>query len=117
MPSLDERAGLAERVLSDVDRTFARIRERPFQFTSVAADVRRALLHTFPYAGHGDVENDDVWPQSTDCVKRGGAVLHGANDFIHACQRVRCVFRTLTPDERHARRTRLVTCVVSIAVC
>ena len=44
----DERAGLAERFLSDVDRTFARIRERPLQFPAVAGDVRRALLHTFP---------------------------------------------------------------------
>ena len=46
----DERAGLAERFLSDVDRTFARIRERPFQFPTVGGDVHRALLHTFPYA-------------------------------------------------------------------
>ncbi len=46
----DERAGLAERFFRDVDRTFARIRERPFQFPTVAGEVRRALLHTFPYA-------------------------------------------------------------------
>ena len=31
----DERAGLSERFLSDVDRTIARIRERPFQFPAV----------------------------------------------------------------------------------
>jgi len=35
-----ERAGLAERYLRDVDRTFARVRERPFQFPIVAGDVR-----------------------------------------------------------------------------
>jgi plasmid stabilization system protein ParE len=46
----EERPGLADRFLSDVDRTFARIRERPLQFPAVAGDVRRALLHTFPYA-------------------------------------------------------------------
>jgi plasmid stabilization system protein ParE len=46
----EERAGLAERFLSDVDLTFARVRERPFQFPTVSRDVRRALLHTFPYA-------------------------------------------------------------------
>jgi plasmid stabilization system protein ParE len=46
----DERPGLAERFLSDVDRTFARIGERPFQFPALAGEVRRALLHTFPYA-------------------------------------------------------------------
>ena len=48
----DEQAGLAERFFSDVDRTLARIRERPFQFPTVAGEVRRALLHTFPYAVH-----------------------------------------------------------------
>ena len=46
----DERAGLTDRLLSDVDRTFARIRERPLQFPTVSSEVRRALLHTFPYA-------------------------------------------------------------------
>ena len=46
----DERAGLAERFLSDVNRAFARIRERPLQFPAVSGDVRRALLHTFPFA-------------------------------------------------------------------
>jgi plasmid stabilization system protein ParE len=46
----DERAGLAARFLDDVDRTFARILERPLQFPTVAGDVHRALLHTFPYA-------------------------------------------------------------------
>lgn len=46
----EERAVLAERFLGDVDRTFARIREQPFQFPKVAGEVRRALLHTFPYA-------------------------------------------------------------------
>ena len=46
----NERAGLEERFLSDVDQTFARIRERPLQFPTVAGDVRRALLQTFPFA-------------------------------------------------------------------
>jgi plasmid stabilization system protein ParE len=45
-----ERAGLSARFLSDVDRTFSRIAERPLQLPLVAGDVRRALLHTFPYA-------------------------------------------------------------------
>ena len=44
----DERSGLADRFLSDVDHMFARIRERPLQFPTVLGDVRRALLHTFP---------------------------------------------------------------------
>jgi toxin ParE1/3/4 len=46
----DERAGLAERFVKDVDITFSRIAEHPRQFPLVTGDVRRALLHTFPYA-------------------------------------------------------------------
>jgi plasmid stabilization system protein ParE len=46
----DERAGLAERFVKDVDITFSRIADHPLQFPLVTADVRRALLHTFPYA-------------------------------------------------------------------
>ena len=46
----EERPGLAERFLKDVDRSFVRLRQRPLQFPVVVGDVRRALLHTFPYA-------------------------------------------------------------------
>jgi plasmid stabilization system protein ParE len=46
----DERAGLAERFVKDVDITFSRIAEHLLQFPLVTGDVRRALLHTFPYA-------------------------------------------------------------------
>jgi hypothetical protein len=53
----EEHFGLSRRFLSDVDRTFARIRERPLLFPTVATDVRRALLHTFPYAVY---ERDDA---------------------------------------------------------
>ncbi len=63
----DERPGLAERFLTDVDQTFARIRERPLQFPSVSGDVRRALLHTFPYA---------VYFRTSDEIVVVLAVLH-----------------------------------------
>jgi hypothetical protein len=46
----EEQAGLGLRFLSDVDQVFERIRERPQQFPAVSGDMRRALLHTFPYA-------------------------------------------------------------------
>jgi plasmid stabilization system protein ParE len=45
-----EQPGLAARFHTDIERTFARIRERPLQFPVVVDDVRRALLHSFPYA-------------------------------------------------------------------
>lgn len=56
----NERPGLAARFLSDVDRTFARVRERPLQFPVVADAVRRALLHTFPYAVYFRASDDVV---------------------------------------------------------
>lgn len=41
----DERPGLAARFLSDVQRAFARIRERPTQFPTVSRDAASALAH------------------------------------------------------------------------
>lgn len=63
----DERPGLAALFLSDVDQTFVRIRERPLLFPALAGDVRRALLHTFPYA---------VYFRASDEVVVVLAVLH-----------------------------------------
>jgi plasmid stabilization system protein ParE len=45
-----ERSGLGVRFLADVDQVFGRIRAMPLQFPIIAGNVRRALLHTFPYA-------------------------------------------------------------------
>jgi plasmid stabilization system protein ParE len=60
-------AGLGSRFVSDVDQVFGRIRERPQQFPVVSGDIRRALLHTFPYA---------VYFRETDETIRVLAVLH-----------------------------------------
>lgn len=79
----DERTGLAARFLRDVDRTFVRIRERPLQFPAVAGDVRRALLHTFPYA---------VYFRASDEMVIVLAVLH--------LRRHPKVWRRRSPSER-----------------
>ena len=63
----EEQAGLGSRFLSDVDQVFGRIREMPQQFPAVSGDIRRALLHTFPYA---------VYFRATDETIRVLAVLH-----------------------------------------
>ena len=73
----DERAGLAERFLSDVDRTFARIRERPFQFPLVTGDARRALLHTFPYAVYFRTSNETVVVLAMLHLRRNPKVWRG----------------------------------------
>ena len=62
-----EHPGLAGRFLTDLDRTFRRIEERPLQFPVIAAGIRRALLHTFPYA---------MYFQATDQTVAVIAVLH-----------------------------------------
>jgi len=45
-----QQSGLGSRFLDLLDHVFKRIRETPMQFPTVSLDVRRALLHTFPYA-------------------------------------------------------------------
>jgi plasmid stabilization system protein ParE len=46
----DESPGLGERFESAVDDILQRIRENPRQFPIVRKDIRRALLHRFPFA-------------------------------------------------------------------
>jgi plasmid stabilization system protein ParE len=63
----EEQGGLGSRFLSDVDQVFGRIRAMPLQFPIVSGNIRRALLHTFPYA---------VYFREAEDVVRVLAVLH-----------------------------------------
>jgi plasmid stabilization system protein ParE len=72
-----ERAGLSGRFLNDVDRTFSRIAERPLQFPLVAGDVRRALLHTFPYAVYFRTPDDAVVVLAVLHLRRSPKVWRG----------------------------------------
>src|SRR5216683_4793763 len=45
-----QQSGLGSRFLDAIDRVLIRIRDTPLQFPSVFGEVRRALIHTFPYA-------------------------------------------------------------------
>jgi plasmid stabilization system protein ParE len=73
----DERAGLSERFLSDVDRAIARIRERPFEFPAVSGGVRRALLHTFPYAVYFRASDEAVVVLAVLHLRRNPKVWRG----------------------------------------
>ena len=44
------RTGLGEEFTAQLDQLFQRIAAGPFQFPVVDQDVRRGLLHRFPYA-------------------------------------------------------------------
>jgi len=56
----DQRPGLGLRFLYAVDQLFERIRISPLQFPFVSGDLRRALLHTFPYAVYFLVTEEKV---------------------------------------------------------
>ena len=45
-----QQSGLGSRFLDALDHVFNRVCDTPLQFPAISVDVRRALLHTFPYA-------------------------------------------------------------------
>lgn len=55
-----QRTGLGSRFLDTVDQLFERVRTAPRQFPLVSGTVRRALVHTFPYAVYFRVTDDAV---------------------------------------------------------
>lgn len=56
----NQRTGLGLRFLDAADQLFDRLRASPLQFPLVSTDVRRALLHTFPYAVYFRVTEDAI---------------------------------------------------------
>lgn len=55
-----QRLGLGLRFLDAADKLFERVRATPLQFPLVSSDVRRGLMHTFPYAAYFRVTHDAV---------------------------------------------------------
>lgn len=47
-----QQSGLGSRFLDALDHVFKRVRDTPLQFPTISVDLRRALLHTFPYAAY-----------------------------------------------------------------
>ena len=72
-----ERPGLAERFLTDLDRTFTRIRERPLQFPAITNVVRRALLQTFPYAVYFRASDERIIVLAVLHLRRDSRVWRG----------------------------------------
>jgi plasmid stabilization system protein ParE len=56
----DQRSGLGGRFLDELALVFRRIEENPRQFPVIKDDVRRALLHHFPYGVYFLVETESV---------------------------------------------------------
>lgn len=71
------RTGLGEEFTAQLDQLFQRIAVVPFQFPALDHDVRRGLLHRFPYAIYFSINeatiaiiavlhqhrNPDIWRQ------------------------------------------------------
>jgi len=53
-----ERAGLGSDFLSELRETFTRVEAAPSQFPRVFRDVRRAILHRFPFGVFFVLEGD-----------------------------------------------------------
>ncbi len=56
----DQQAGLGAYFLAELDLVFQRIEENPLQFPRLEGDVRRALLHRFPYGVYFITESQEV---------------------------------------------------------
>jgi plasmid stabilization system protein ParE len=56
----DQRAGLGDRFLNELDLVFQRIDQNPRQFPLIENNVRRALLGHFPYGVYFVGESGDI---------------------------------------------------------
>lgn len=67
----DRRAGLGDEFLEELNRAFDRITETPEAFPKTYRELRRLIVHRFPYA---------MYFLETDDVVRVYGVLHGRRD-------------------------------------
>lgn len=56
----DQRSGLGDRFLAELTLVFRRIETNPRQFPVIMDEVRRALLHQFPYGVYFLSEGENV---------------------------------------------------------
>ncbi len=56
----DQQPGLGVRFLAELDLVFGRIEENPLQFPLLKSEVRRALLHRFPYGVYFLTESHEL---------------------------------------------------------
>jgi plasmid stabilization system protein ParE len=76
----DIQNGLGIRFVDEIDRSLARIAPNPLQYQEVEPDIRRAVVHTFPY-----LVFYTFGPDSVHIL----AVIHGAQDPAYIKSRLR----------------------------
>jgi plasmid stabilization system protein ParE len=67
----DQRAGLGNQLLDEIESVMERVVHSPFQFPQIRDEVRRALLRRFPYSVYFRMSHETV-----DII----AVLHQHRD-------------------------------------
>jgi plasmid stabilization system protein ParE len=67
----EKQSGLGYRFLDEIEKSLARIVPNPFQYQEVEPDIRRAVVHIFPYLVFYTFGRDSVHVL---------AVIHGAQD-------------------------------------
>jgi plasmid stabilization system protein ParE len=75
----EKQAGLGSRFLDEVEQSFGRIASNPYSCQEVESDIRRAVVHTFPYLVFYTFESHAVHVL---------AVIHGAQDPAYIAARL-----------------------------
>jgi plasmid stabilization system protein ParE len=76
----EKQSGLGIRFLDEIEQTLARIAPNPLQYQEVEPDIRRAVVHTFPYLAFYTFDADSVHVL---------AVIRGAQDPAYIRSRLR----------------------------
>lgn len=76
----DKQNSLGVRFLDEIEKSLARIAPNPFQYQEVEPDIRRVVVHTFPYLVFYTFGPDSVHVL---------AVIHGAQDPAYIKSRLR----------------------------
>ena len=76
----DKQNGLGVRFVDEIEQSLARIAPNPLQYQEVEPDIRRAVVHTFPY-----LVFYTFGPDSVHIL----AMIHGAQDPAYIKSRLR----------------------------
>lgn len=70
---------MSRTLIVTIEATFGRIVSNPFQYQNVESDIRRAVVHTFPYLAFYIFDGEFVHVL---------AVIHGAQDPAYIAGRI-----------------------------
>lgn len=74
-----KQRGLGSRYLDEIEAAFDRVTGNPFHYQEVEPDIRRAVVHTFPYLVFYTFDEESVHVL---------AIIHGAQDPAYINERL-----------------------------